>query len=294
MTTIEDTLRRLEKILDAAKNDNPHSVKILDAYWPLILKRARLVDTLDLGGNEPASLDKELFKKGIPLFGQNAFFRENDPFETVAQELLPALRQGFSSQCGVWDKFAGLLDARAIRLYDFFGSFPSDGEDVLSRWAEMLGTDSQVTGFLVRAIARVILEKRSRNHSEAIKGLIWEKGYCPMCGTFRDITKHLEGSGQRWLHCPLCGHEWRFRRVVCPCCENDDQKTMTYFHIENKETESCFICEKCKCYLITVTKVSDITEYDPDIAVLSLAYLDVIMQGKGYSPMSECELNEYS
>ena len=127
-----------------------------------------------------------------------------------------------------------------------------------------------------------------------IKELEWEKGYCPMCGTFPDITKNLEGSGQRWLHCPLCGHEWRFRRVVCPCCENDDQKTMTYFHIENRETESCFTCEKCKCYLITVTKVSDLSEYEPDIAVLSLAHLDVIMQEKGYSPMVECEMNIYS
>ena len=40
-----------------------------------------------------------------------------------------------------------------------------------------------------------------------------------------------------------------------------------------------------------MTKVSDVTEYDPDIAVLSLAHLDVIMEDKGYSPIAECEWN---
>ncbi|HQI02823.1 MAG TPA: formate dehydrogenase accessory protein FdhE [Deltaproteobacteria bacterium] len=291
MATREDTLRKQEKILLAAIKNNPHSSEILNAYKPLIMTRARLVDDLELKGEETFTLDKELFKKGVPLFGQNAFFRESDPFETVARALLPALREGFSSQFSVWDKFAGLIDAQTIRLYDFFKTFPTDGEDVLSRWAEMLDTDIRVTGFLMRAIARVVLEKRSRNHADVIKGLDWEKGYCPMCGAFPDITKHLEGSGQRWLHCPLCGHEWRFKRVVCPCCENDEQKTMSYFHVENRENESCFTCEKCKCYLITVTKVSDVTEYDPDIAVLSLAHLDVIMEDKGYSPIAECEWN---
>lgn len=291
MSDLDNTLQRLDKILTAATISYPHSAGILNAYRPLIISRTRLIDALDLKEGEPPALDKDLFKKGVPLFGQNSFFREDDPFETTARSLLPALKEGFSGQSGVWDKFAELLDAKEIGLYDFFKSFPLDGDEVISRWAGMLGTSTEVIGFLAGAVARVILEKKARDGANLIKDLEWEKGYCPICGTYPDITKNLEGSGQRWLHCPLCGHEWRFRRVVCPCCDNDDQKTMTYFHIENKDNESCFTCEKCKCYLITVTKINDLSEYDPDIAVLSLAHLDVIMQEKGYSPMAECELN---
>jgi FdhE protein len=293
MNTMEKTLQRLEKNIETAQKSNPHSAEILSAYRPLILARARLVGTLDLKDEVSLILDEGLFKEGVPLFRQNAFFRPDDPFGGVARSLLTALRQGFPGQSGVWDRLGGVVDGDASGLYEHFKQFPGDGDGVISRWAEMLGADVQVAGFLVRAVVRVILEKRARGLAELIKDLDWEKGYCPLCGSFPDVAKHRDGTGQRWLHCPLCGHEWRFRRVVCPSCENDDQKTMNYFHVADKEKESCSACEKCKCYLITVTKVSDMAEYEPDISVLSLAHLDIIMQEKGYLPMTECQWSRY-
>ena len=157
---------------------------------------------------------------------------------------------------------------------------PDGGEDLLASWAQLLEADVRIPAFLARSVARVILERRALDWAGLVQDFEWEKGYCPLCGSPPNISKHLEGTGQRWRHCPECNHEWRFRRVVCPCCENDDQKTMSYFTIDEKEQESAFGCEMCKSYLVTVLKVSGTAEFDPDIAALSLSHIDIIMQEK--------------
>lgn len=294
MKNIEDTLQRLEKIMAATMERNPHSAGIISSFRPIIIARTRLIDDLDLPGDDSLTLDEDLFKEGVPLGKQNACFRESDPFEAVAISLMPALKAGFPALNGIWERFTGLMDARAIRLYDFFRSFPSGGEEVLGQWAQQLDADIRVVGFIVRSVARVILERRALNWAGLLTGFEWEKGFCPVCGSLPNISKHQEGTGQRWLHCPMCSHEWRFRRVVCPCCGNDDQKAMSYFSIEDKEQESAFACEMCKSYLITVPKVSDLAEYHPDIAALGLAHLDIVMQEKGYLPMAQTEWSAFA
>lgn len=108
------------------------------------------------------------------------------------------------------------------------------------------------------------------------------------------IAKVREKIGTRLLLCSQCGHEWTFSRVICPSCENNEQKSMTYFFVEDRKKESAFVCEKCRQYLITVDKVSDMDDFDADVSALSLVHLDVVMQEKGYRPMAECEWNTYS
>jgi FdhE protein len=294
MKDIEDTLQKLEKIMAGAMDRNPHSANIISAFRPLIIARTRIVDDLDLPGDVSFSVDEAQFKEGIPLARQNMYFRADDPFESVYLSLMPALKTGFSGLGGILEKFTGLVDSRTIRFHDFFKTYPSGGEDVLGQWAQLIDADVRVVGFLARAVARTILEKRAHDLAGLIKDVEWEKGYCPICGSFPNISKHKDGTGQRWLHCPMCNHEWRFRRVVCPCCENDDQKTMNYFHIEDKEQESAFACEMCKSYLITVNKVSDVADFEPDISALSLAHVDMIMQEKGYLPMAQAEWSAFA
>ncbi|HNY66981.1 MAG TPA: formate dehydrogenase accessory protein FdhE [Deltaproteobacteria bacterium] len=294
MKNIEDTLKRLERSLTSAMDRNPHSSCIISAFRPLIIARTRLVDSLELPGNEEFTLDKARFKDGVPLARQSGYFREDDPFESVAISLMPALKAGFPDQVTTWERLTGLIDSREIRLYDFFQAYPSGGEEIIEEWAKLIDADVRIVGFLARSVAKTILERRALDWAGLIKDLEWEKGYCPICGSFSHIAKHKDGTGERWLYCPMCSHEWRFRRVVCPCCENDDQKTMSYFHVEEKEKESAFGCEMCKGYLITMTKVSDLSEFNPEIAALSLAHLDVIMQEKGYVPMSQAEWSAFA
>jgi len=116
----------------------------------------------------------------------------------------------------------------------------------------------------LKTITRIVLEKRSR-HIEWKRGN-WEKGYCPVCGTFPTIAMIKEKIAERWLHC-------------------------SHFFVENKDKECAFACDKCKRYLITLTRMSDLIIRDLDISAISLIHLDIIMQGRGFQPMATCEWN---
>lgn len=287
-------ISRLENIMDDAIRINPHAADIINAFRPIILKREQLVDTILLDGDKAFTFDESRFKQGVPLFEQNSYFDEDDPFESVCISLIPALKKGFPKLNPVWENLRIQIENKSIRLLEYFLRDPSDRDVLTRQWADQIDSEPQIIYFIANMVTRTILKKRAQNWETLIKGFDWDKGFCPVCGALPAVAMIKEGTSARWLHCSQCAHEWSFSRVICPGCENKDQKSMTYFHIEDKELESTFVCEKCKRYLITLNKVSDLAEIDADIMALGLAHLDMIMQEKGFMPMSEPEWGIFS
>ncbi|MBN1366213.1 MAG: formate dehydrogenase accessory protein FdhE [Syntrophaceae bacterium] len=145
--------------------------------------------------------------------------------------------------------------------------------------------------FLMSLVNRVALEKRAREITAAVGSFDWEKGYCPICGEFPSIALIEEEGGKRFLHCSSCGQDWRFTRISCPYCEKETPKDMEYFYIENKTQEAAFVCDKCKKYLVTLYRAGKVFARDMDVSAISLIHMDMIMQDKGYKPMTICPWN---
>jgi FdhE protein len=82
--------------------------------------------------------------------------------------------------------------------------------------------------------------------------------------------------------------------VICPYCENEAQQGMNFFYVETRAQESAFTCDQCKRYLITLNRVSDLHEHDLDVSAISLTHMDIIMQEKGFIPMTVCEWNAFT
>jgi len=171
---------------------------------------------------------------------------------------------------------------------------PGEESKTTDGWIKDLKISPSNAVFLMSLIARVLLERRAGEIVEALGELAWDKGYCPVCGEFPAIALIEVEGGKRFLHCSSCGHAWRFTRVICPYCEDDAQQGMDYFYVENKTQESAFICEKCRKYLITLYRAGHLQARDMDISAISLIHLDMIMQGKGYEPMTACAWNVLS
>jgi FdhE protein len=79
--------------------------------------------------------------------------------------------------------------------------------------------------------------------------------------------------------------------VVCPYCEKEAPKEMDYYYVENKTQESAFICDQCKKYLVTLYRAGRLHVRDMDISAIALVHIDMIMQDKGYEPMTACAWN---
>ena len=287
----EERIEHIEQLMDDVIEKNPHSKDIINAFRPVIVERCLLVDKLELQNTDATKIDKRKFKGGVPVLRQTTLFRDDDPWAEIALSLIPAMKQGFPALQDDLENLKVLVEKGNISIYDYFKSYPADGDTIVTGWASEFNITAAAVALLLITTMRIILEKRSQ-HIEW-KGGHWEKGYCPVCGTFPSIAMIKEKIAERWLHCSQCGYEWKFSRVICPYCEDEAYKEMPFFFVENKDKECAYACDKCKRYLITLNRMSDLIFRDLDISAISLTHLDVIMQKKGYQPMAACEWNVF-
>ena len=287
----EERIEHIEQVMDDITEKNPHCKDIINAFRPIIVERYRLIEKLTLQNTDTPKIDKQKFKGGVPVIRQTALFRSDDPWEGIALSLIPAMRRGLPTLQDDLNKMEVSIKSGKINFYDYFKSSSGKGEKIIDGWASEFNIKALAIVFLVRSIARIILEKRSKYIEW--KGDNWEKGYCPVCGTFPSIAMIKEKIADRWLHCSQCGYEWKFSRVLCPYCEDQAYEEMPFFFVENKDKECAYACEKCKRYLITLNRISDLIVRDLDISAISLTHLDIIMQNKGFQPMATCEWNVF-
>lgn len=137
-------------------------------------------------------------------------------------------------------------------------------------------------------------------HKEAMVSLapvdLWRRPYCPVCGSDPDLAVLVNNpdpseflvskGGEVWHHCPTCTHRWRFVRMVCPGCGNQDHKTMNRFSVPGSPREYIYSCDACRQYLPCLDLVERADAIDFDQAALQTVHLDAAAQARGYTPIS--------
>jgi len=291
MTSSNNDPSVMDQILDRAIEQNPHASELLKAFGPVILRQRKLVEAGSPAVLDYSIVDAEKLKSGIPVIRQTGLFHENEDFKGITLALAEAVKEALPNLSEGLDHFCDLIQKGRIDPSDYFRSSPEDEKNAAEIWGKDFKVSPSNASFLMSLVSRVILERRAREVTAVLGALEWEKGYCPICGDFPSIALIEEEGGKRFLHCSSCGHDWRFTRVVCPYCENQAQQGMDYFYIENKTQETAFICEKCRKYLVTLYRAGRLLERDMDISAISLVHLDMIMQDRGYQPMTTCLWN---
>ncbi len=281
----------MDQIIDRAVEQNPHSSELLKAFGPIIKKQRQLTDSIDLPKLDYSSVDKGKLKAGISIIQQIDLYSPDDPLTEIALSLVSAVKESLPTLTGELDRLSDLISKNRLCLADYFETHPGDENKIMKGWENNLKISPSNATFLLSLVARVLLERRAKEATAALGEFAWEKGYCPVCGEFPSIALIEEEGGKRFLHCSSCGQDWRFTRVVCPYCEKEASKEMDYFYIENKTQESAFVCDKCQKYLVTLYRAGRLHARDMDISAVSLVHLDMIMQGKGYKPMTVCAWN---
>ncbi|MFH0959675.1 MAG: formate dehydrogenase accessory protein FdhE, partial [Pseudomonadota bacterium] len=124
-----------------------------------------------------------------------------------------------------------------------------------------------------------------------IKDLSWLKGYCPVCGSWPEISFWKGSEGRRFLKCSFCSHEWSFMRTQCPFCENTDNEKIEIIFSEDRNFEHAELCQECMKYIVGIDTRNMIAVPHAYVAPLGLIYLDVLAQDKGFQPGAACVWN---
>ena len=98
----------------------------------------------------------------------------------------------------------------------------------------------------------------------------WLKNYCPVCGrkpVLAQLRKQNEGRA-RYLKCGGCGTMWRWNRLGCTYCDNEDLKKMHILEAESEPEMRIDVCDECHSYIKTYNKEGDEDIYLTDWATL--------------------------
>lgn len=291
MTLSSKDTSAIEQIFERAIEQNPHAGQILKAFKPIIVKQRQLSSEAPLKGIDCSKISKEKLKAGVPAIRQIPLLGADQDLKQVTLQMAAAAKEGMPALAEGLDRFCDLIHQGKISPADYFHPGEGDKNNTAENWVKDLKITPSNASFLMNLVSRVILEQRADELTKALGSFDWEKGYCPVCGDFPSIALIEEEGGKRFLHCSSCGYDWRFTRVICPYCEFEGQQGMDYYYIENKTQESAFTCEKCKKYLVTLYRAGHLLARDMDVCAIALVHLDMIMQEKGYEPMTVCPWN---
>ena len=281
----------LEKQIEQLRTQQPHLDNLLNAFGPLLLEKNRwLSETAVDPRLQP--IDPLRFEEGIPLDRQHRLFLTTDPWGSAGWSVIKAIVEGFPH---FGSDMKILLTLFTEGKYDCFSLFFTNTGEVdgqLTERAAELGISSTSLHLFLRVLNRFMLTKKARDMKAELAGHVWKKGYCPVCGSFPHLAI-LGENGQRLLQCPDCAHAWPFSRLVCPYCEHEDPQSTNIFFIEGQPQDTAFTCDKCRRYLLTVKRSASLGHTNADLIAISLTHLDLILQEKGYSPMTGCEWNGF-
>jgi len=284
--------QRIEKAIGKTEEDLPALTGLLEAFKDLLVETAVLKaemvddDTLAL----PA-VDKDAFRQGVPLADAEMFLFSPEQLKDAAKRIGPAILKGFPKIELAVTAILKALDTGAIDAATAVSDLLKDRNEELEKTAAAIDVNVGILRFVLGRIVKPFLEKRAERMAAAIVGLEWNRGYCPVCGSWPSLSVLKEQEGQRWLTCALCSHEWRFMRTACPFCDNQDPERLEMFYSQEREAERVEACHACKRYIVGIDLRNRVEEVVMEVAPLALVYLDVLAQEEDFAPGAVTDWN---
>ena len=277
------TTDQIRKAVAAVKAQRPAYEGLLDFYEKLCLAQEASKEDTRL---EPIKIHEDLLsvkeEEGFPLISTTDFVMDVVAAEALLRKLCELAVEANEVLAEAGPKIVDALDKESLDASTLFSNMLKEDDAYLADVAGKLGIDKTILAFAVYNSIRPSISLCAEQLSTYLdKDAEWEKGYCPICGSPPALSILRGEGGKRSLVCSFCGHEWRIRRICCPFCDNNDQKTLHYFFSEEEKDYRVDVCDKCKKYIKTI----DVREIErplhPLVEQISTLHLDMLAQEQG-------------
>jgi FdhE protein len=141
-------------------------------------------------------------------------------------------------------------------------AMPSDAwVTLLTSYWEVGGRFDQEIGAFAQFFPRAFLQPYAGLVAErmAVPPLLATTHVCPLCEgrPFLGVLRIEGDGGKRFLVCSFCGHEWEFRRILCPTCGEVEEKKLPVYVAEQFPHVRVEACDTCKCFVRTIDLTKD-------------------------------------
>jgi FdhE protein len=278
---------KIEKAIHEIETQIPALKFVLDAFKEIFIGRTLFKANLpDLPNIHISPPDPFQFSQGVPLLSDEMLSRFMDSWESSFDFMIPYIEKGFPKIKPELKRIRLALEEDHLDLKHCMKALLKGQKKKIDEIALDLETQPLILKFILDQLMKPFLEKRIEGIQSLIQNLTWHKGYCPLCGSFPELSFLRGYEGQRWLRCALCGHEWRFMRTMCPFCENDDYEKIEFYFVECRQHERAELCYQCKRYMINIDMRKYREKVVMEVAAIGVFYLDILAQGKGFLPVA--------
>jgi FdhE protein len=173
-----------------------------------------------------------------------------------------------------------------------------NGDDVaIARAAEAGGYDPAAFAQLLELALQPVLWEAAARCAALTDVDRWDRGYCPVCGSWPALAELVGAEKRRVLRCGRCGSSWSWLVLLCPYCGNDDHRTLgtlteepgavprsagSTTSGESRSKDRVDTCERCHGYVKSVATFHSVPT--PRLAAEDAAtvHLDVGAREAGY------------
>ena len=284
----------VEKIKNRVKamvKERPSHKEVLEFYKDLVTEQYSALSKIKTTSIE---IDKDDAKvkimQGFPLVEKKALTLDIPSATRLFKRLCKLMSQNKKGSRDV-ERITQALKNKEIDLMELFKQTDSNNDEYVTALSKKLQVKEDVLVFLARNSIKPIYEAYAKEMKDYVDQEKWWKGYCPICGSEPYIAeiKNEGGAGgaegARFLVCSSCSFEWRFNRLKCPFCENENHERLRYFYTEKEgRVYRVDVCEECKRYIKTVD-IKELGEEKiiPLLEDIGTLHLDILAQKEGYT-----------
>lgn len=175
------------------------------------------------------------------------------------------------------------IDGAGIDVGALLSHAIADDHDSIESIARDIGLDPDLLRALARSALKPALAAWRRQLAPHAEGIQWEKGSCYLCGAVATLGELRENGQVLHLRCGQCGADWRFRRLRCMYCGNEDHRTLSCLYSEDqREKMRVEACDRCRGYLKVIASFSPVSPEMLPVEDLATMHLDYIAAGRRY------------
>ncbi|HEV8663708.1 MAG TPA: formate dehydrogenase accessory protein FdhE [Candidatus Methylomirabilis sp.] len=271
----ENVVRALELL----KRRRPPLGELLSFHGQVLEAQHQTVAEIDVGALAgPEALGR--LREGAPVAAPAALPVDWAATEALFWRLAPLMQARAGAPAGA---VAQSLKSGECGLRDLVQDWLAGGEEV-ARLTDAHGLPEALLPFWLQASLRPSLEAVAARLQPLAEEAEWSRGLCPVCGSPPATAEHRgqDTTAHRYLHCGLCGCQWRFRRGECPFCGNRDHQRLILLFDEADKRCQLEACRACRRALKLIDN-KDFFGLIPWLEDLGSPHLELIAAERGFS-----------